>query len=72
MFDYGRVVHIDEAIVDGELVVVRCRSTGTLTLLGSGMTVEAVAREVFTLQNVSGRWMVRFYMNNVPRPIGSG
>ncbi len=70
-FDYGRVVHIDETIVDGELAVVHCHSTGTLTLLGSGRTVEAVAREGFTLWNVSDRWMVRFYMNNVLKPIGS-
>lgn len=71
MFDYARVLHVDEVIAEGGLGVVRCHSTGTLTLLGSGTTVQAVAREVFTLQKVDGCWMVRMYMNNLPKAVGS-
>lgn len=51
--------------------MVRCHSTGTLTPLGNGRTVEAVAREVFALQTVSGRWMIRLYMNNLPKLMGA-
>ncbi len=47
-YEYGFTIF--ESLVRDNVAVVRCRSTGSLKLLASGQTLQAVAREIFVLQ----------------------
>jgi len=68
MFDYGRVLHVDEWFADGDVAVVRCHTTGLLTVKATGVVLEVVARELFGLQRVDGQWKIRCYMFNRTSP----
>ncbi len=64
MFDYGRQLHIEDWYGDAEVAVVRCHTTGSLTIRATGVTVEAVGRELFALRRVDGQWKIASYMFN--------
>jgi ketosteroid isomerase-like protein len=69
---FGRIVHIDELEQQGALGVVRCHTTGSLTLRAEDKTIEAVSRELFGLVNLDGEgWKIKYYMFNQPVAIPS-
>ncbi len=67
VFHFGRKVHVDESMVEEDLAVLRCHSTGSFTFLATGHAIEAVAREIFVLRRHADSWKIRCYMNNMPK-----
>lgn len=68
IFDYGRILHVDDWSADGDLAVVRCHTTGSLTLKATDTTIDAVSRELFALKRVDGEWRIYCYMFNRATP----
>jgi len=68
MFDYGRKLHVEDWYGDAEVAVVRCHTTGSLTIKATGVTVAAVGRELFCLRHIGGQWKIASYMFNRTTP----
>lgn len=64
---FGRVLHIDEVFATEELGFVRTHSTGTVTPMATGEAHEELARELFVLQRMDGKWLIRQYIFNHPQ-----
>lgn len=61
---FQRVLHIDDASLDGNLGYVRCHSTGTVTPKATGTPKEVSGRELFVLERANDGWKIQTYMMN--------
>jgi uncharacterized protein (TIGR02246 family) len=57
-------IDVDRIVERGELAVAQTHSTGTLTVLESGATIELSYRELFVLRRSSDGWRITDYMFN--------
>jgi len=67
---FGRELHIDEVHAHGDIAVVRCHTTGTVTRREPGLTVEAESRELFALLDGQDGWRIQAYAFNSPAAEG--
>jgi uncharacterized protein (TIGR02246 family) len=61
-------IDVDRIVERGELAVAQTHSTGTLTVLESGTTLELSYRELFVLRRLSDGWRITDYMFNSAAP----
>ena len=68
---FGRELHIDRIIEEGDLAAVQTHTTGTLTILETNTTIQGVSRELWVLRKADSGWRIVDYMFNRPGSAGS-
>jgi hypothetical protein len=68
---FGRELHIDRVIEEGDLATAQTHTTGTLTMLEPDTTIELVSRELFVLRKTGSEWRIADYMFNHPERAAS-
>ena len=61
---FGRELHIDRVIEEGDLATVQTHTTGTLTMLETGTTAQGLSRELWVLRRAGSGWRIVDYMFN--------
>jgi len=68
---FGRELHIDRILEEGDLATAQTHTTGTLTMLEPDTTIELVSRELFVLRKTGSGWRIADYMFNHPQRAAS-
>ena len=68
---FGREVHVDRIIEEGDLATVQTHTTGTLTILETSTTIQGVSRELWVLRRADAGWRIVDYMFNRSERTGS-
>jgi len=61
---FSRELHVDRIVDAGTLATVQSHTTGTVTALDTGASVELTSRELFVLRMVGDGWRIVDYMFN--------
>ena len=61
---FGRELHIDRVIEEGDLATVQTHTTGTLTILDTNTTIRGPSRELWVLRRTDSGWRIVDYMFN--------
>jgi uncharacterized protein (TIGR02246 family) len=59
-------VEVDDIVEGDDVAAVRTHSSGTVSRLEYGASVDVFYRELFVLRRSAGRWLVAAYMFNSP------
>lgn len=65
---FDREVQVDTDLRRHNLAYVQTHSTGTITMLATGVVVPVTSRELFVLRKIGTDWRVVAYMFNRPEP----
>lgn len=68
---FGRELHIDRIIEEGDLAAVQTHTTGTLTILETNTTIQGLSRELWVLRKANSGWRIVDYMFNRSGRAGS-
>jgi ketosteroid isomerase-like protein len=63
---FGRELHIDRIIEEGDLATAQTHTTGTLTMLEPNTTISLTSRELFVLRKTGSEWRIVDYMFSHP------
>lgn len=61
---FGRELHVDRVIEEGDLASVQTHTTGTLTMLETNTTIQGPSRELWVLRRDGSGWLIVDYMFN--------
>ena len=61
---FGRELHVDRVIEEGDLASVQTHTTGTLTMLETNTTIQGLSRELWVLRRDGSGWLIVDYMFN--------
>ena len=61
---FGRELHFDRIIDEGDLAAVQTHTTGTLTILETNATIQGLSRELWVLRKADSGWRIVDYMFN--------
>ena len=68
---FGRELHVDRVIEEGDLASVQTHTTGTLTMLETNTTIQGLSRELWVLRRDGSGWLIVDYMFNRSERAGS-
>ena len=61
---FGRELHVDRVIEEGDLASVQTHTMGTLTMLETNTTIQGLSRELWVLRRDGSGWRIVDYMFN--------